>query len=164
MLLFEKKKYNIDIEDSTDVLRARLKENIHKPVFGEFDNSKENKIQGSLTTDSFKVTRHTNYRTSFIPIMEGRMTNRSNGSNIELIIYARPSTIVFYMGWMTLSIVCFFWLLFSSISNSILLVVTPILIIFILIANISTYSGYNKEFKRSKDLIVSIIKDNDKEK
>lgn len=158
MLLFEKKTYNIDIDESSDILITRLKENIHKSTFGEFDNKDQNQFEGSLRQDFFKVMRNTKYRKSYIPIIKGKISNQSYGTNVKLTIHAQPFTIVFYLIWMTLVIGFITMFLFTSLLNSMTLIAIPVLIIIIIVANISLNSGYTKEFEKSIRLIIDIIK------
>lgn len=158
MLLLEKKTYNIDIDESSDILITRLKENIHKSTFGEDYNTNQKQFEGSVKQDFFIVMRNTKYRKSYIPILKGKISKKSYGTNVKLTIYAQPFTVVFYLIWMTMGIGFIFMFIFSSISNSMAFIPIPILIIMIVAANITLNTNYNKEFLKSKNLIIDIIR------
>jgi hypothetical protein len=157
MSIFDTKTYNIDTNDIKDTVLLNLRRNIDKERIFRFETTTDKPFKGSLQGDKFKVQRITNYRSSFVPMIEGQVSQRSYGTNINLKIYINPIVQVFMAIWILLIIGFIGLILLTSLTNTIALIALPILIVIALIG-LSSGDSIKKEREKSEKLLFKIIK------
>lgn len=156
MSVFDAKTYNIDTNDTKDTVLQNLRRNIDKERIFRFETSTDKPFKGSLEGDRFKIQRITNYRSSFVPFIDGQISQRSYGTNIKVKIYINPFVQIFMAIWILLLVGFVGMIILTSLSNMIALIAIPALIIIALIG-ISSGDGIRKEREKSENLLYNII-------
>lgn len=157
MSVFDTKKYNLDTNDAKDLVVQNLRQKIDKERSFGFESSTDKPFKGTLTDDKFKIQRIVNYRTSFVPVIEGQISRRNYGTNIKVKIYINPIVQVFMAIWILLLVGFVGLILLSSLSNILALIALPVLII-IAIIGLSSGNSIKQEREKSENLLFEIIR------
>ncbi len=157
MSIFDKKTYNIDTNDSIDIVIENLSSKIEKEKFLQFEDQIDRPFVGKFRGNDFKIKRKINYKNSFNPTIEGKISARSYGTNVKVKICVSPIAQVFMVIWLLLLIAFFGMLLMSSILSRIVLIILPILIIIGLIG-LSSNNSYKKESLKSERILNGIVR------
>ena len=158
MSLFDAKKYNLDTNDPIEVVLSRLKANVDRDRIVRVESKQDKSFHGTISSDGFKIRKIVNYRSSYVPTIEGKLIKRTYGTNVRLKVYAHPIVLLFMIIWFSLLVGFIIMTLLSTFSNTTALIVIPFLLIFGLVGISSASSGYKKEWKKSEDLLYKIIK------
>lgn len=157
MGLFDTKTYNLDTNDSIDIVLSQLRKNVDKERFFRFDNNFEKPFKGTILENKFKIQRLSRYRNSWIPIIEGTISSKSYGTNIKVKMTAHPIVQIFMTIWILLLIGFVFMIFISSIKSSIALIGLPVLIV-IGLFGLTSSSDIKKEWMKSESLLIKIIR------
>lgn len=101
--------FKIDTEISSAEVLRRIEVCTGKKKFFDFNPSHE--FNGRVDEKGFVVTKNITYRNSFLPVITGKVENKSNGAQVEISMRLHFFVICFM----------FFWLLFVSIGCAVVI-------------------------------------------
>lgn len=111
-MLLPEYSYTVESEKSPPELLERLNRELYRDNFSLLKRIKTEKIfVGLLKEDGFKAYRRLNYRNSFLPIAEGKMTPLGRGTKIEITMKMLPFASLFMTIWLGFAL---FMLLLSA--------------------------------------------------
>jgi hypothetical protein len=82
-----------------DSLRDELARIISEAGAGE--EAGETPLQGSVGENTFEVRRVNVYRSSYLPVMKGRLVDRAGGAEIDLFFRPHRQVVIFLSIWLT---------------------------------------------------------------
>lgn len=100
-MLLPRYSYTVESERSIPELLERLNREVYIDNFSLFKWIKtEKSFVGLLKGDGFKLYRRLNYRNSFLPIAEGRMSPSGQNTRIDITMKMVPFASAFMLIWL----------------------------------------------------------------
>jgi hypothetical protein len=148
------RKYELNSRLNSDELISNIQEKIGDEDFLKLGGSPANLLEGSTTNSSFRIKRSINYHNPAIPVAIGKISNNGSTTKINVLIRPTLSVLIFFIMWITISIVLTLVGLIIVILNSkwILLVLGSIFLTF-------GISFLNPNGNKEYDIILNIIKE-----
>src|SRR5690606_37412200 len=100
LLPFEKISYRSALSKDDLIIRLKNQIGVKKPVkFSSYDQNSDKSYIGIVRETSFEIQRAINYRNSFLPQINGNITNGMNGSKIDIEMQMLPLVKIFLIVW-----------------------------------------------------------------
>ena len=78
-----------------DDVISRIQDKIGDPDYLKLGGKPSNKLEGSTSTDSFKVRRNITYHNPSIPVCLGRLTKSKDGTTLNILVRPQIFVLVF---------------------------------------------------------------------
>ena len=102
MKIFPYHTFTIFTPDTLPVVLQRMNEKVEAPQVFRFSRVHA-PYQGTISEDSFQISRIIHYRNSFLPVIRGRFETHQNGTAVQVQMSLHPIVIAFLGFWF------FFW-------------------------------------------------------
>ena len=154
--------YILTTKLSVDEVRARIQQNTSpKKDMGFFapKNNSSKPYEGSITSNSFKISRIINYTNSFLPIITGTISSYAGRTevkiNMRLASFVKIFVLIF-MGLIGVALIVHLFLFARNMpaKSSFSLLITFISFIF---CGLLTYFAFKKESTISKQFLAKVL-------
>jgi len=100
MKVYPKAYFEIESPLPAREILAALDAVVEPPKWFRWKSTSGKKYHGEVSIDSFKIWKIINYRNSFLPIIEGRITPSISGSRIAVTMRLHRFVAVFMLFWL----------------------------------------------------------------
>lgn len=97
--LFFSSKFILDSPLSQEEAVTKLSEEVAPARgLGYWFERRQQLFEGSITKDTFRITRIIRYRNDLLPVIRGRFFPQETGTQIQIVMSLHPITLIFVIG------------------------------------------------------------------
>jgi hypothetical protein len=154
-------RFTINSSLNSELIRRKLLEVVEPPQRNIWSFRKTNKpYEGEISEYTFKIRRIINYRNSFLPVIQGRISSEGMGSKIEIEMRLHTFVFMFILFWLgtvgNISILSFLSMIYERKFDPDLLIPFGMFTFGFLLASIA----FKFETKVAKKFLIDLLTGN----